>query len=174
MTTLMTPKSELPNIEVPLVSGGKFTLAEASPENFQIIVAYRGIHCPKCRVQLQEIDKLVADIRADGHDVVAVSMDSEEKAKQAKTDWEIKELPIAHSLELLDAKSLGLFISDSISDKEPHIFSEPGVFVVHSDGTLYAEIVQNTPFGRPDMQSLIDGLNYAVKNDYPTRGTSVA
>lgn len=174
MPTLMTPKSKIPTIDVPLVSGGRFNMAEASPENFQIIVAYRGLHCPKCMTQLQAIDSLVADVRADGHDIVAVSMDSEERAQQAKKDWDIKDLPIAHSLELLKAKSLGLFISDSISDKEPHLFSEPGVFVVYPDGTLYAEIVQNTPFGRPDMQDILNGLNFVVKNDYPTRGTSVA
>ncbi|MGJ8559312.1 MAG: peroxiredoxin-like family protein [Litorimonas sp.] len=174
MPTLMTPKSRIPTIEVPLVSGGLFNMAEASPENFQIIVAYRGLHCPKCKAQLQAIEPLVADIRADGHDIVAVSMDSEERAQQAKEDWGLNDLPVAHSLELLDAKSLGLFISDSISDKEPHIFSEPGVFVVRPDGTLYAEVIQNTPFGRPDMEDLVNGLNYVVKNDYPTRGTSVA
>ncbi|GHB02596.1 thioredoxin peroxidase [Algimonas arctica] len=174
MTTLMTPKSKIPTIELPLVSGGTFNMAEASPENFQIIVVYRGLHCPKCKAQLKAIDPRVADIRADGHDIVAVSMDTEERAQQAKTDWELEDLPIAHSLELLDAKSLGLFISDSISDKEPKIFSEPGIFVVRPDGTLYAEIVQNTPFGRPDMEDIVDGLNFVVKNDYPTRGTSVA
>jgi peroxiredoxin len=170
----MIPKSKVPTIELPLVSGGTFNMAEASPENFQIIVAYRGLHCPKCKAQLKAIEPLVADIRADGHDIVAISMDTEERAQQAKTDWELEDLPIAHSLELLDAKSLGLFISDSISDKEPKIFSEPGVFVVRPDGTLYAEIVQNTPFGRPDMEEIVEGLNFVVKNDYPTRGTSVA
>lgn len=80
----------------------------------------------------------------------------------------------AYGLELMDAKSLGLFISDSISDKEPHIFSEPGVFVVRPDGTLYAEYIQNTSFGRPDMEDILGGLNFVVKNDYPTRGASVA
>lgn len=173
MTTLLIPKSKVPNIEVPLIDGGAFNMAEASPENFQIIVAYRGLHCPKCKAQLQAIDPMVADIRADGHDIVAISMDSEERAQKAKKDWKIEELPIGHSLELLDAKSLGLFISDSISDAEPHLFSEPGIFVVKADGTLYAQIIQNTPFGRPDMEDLMNGLNYAVKKDYPTRGTSV-
>ena len=173
MTNLLTPKLQLPTLELPLLSGGTFSVEDASPEHFQIIVSYRGLHCPKCKAQLKAIDPMVADIRADGHDIVAISMDSEERAQKAKDDWGIEELPIAHSLELMDAKSLGLFISDAISDQEPKIFSEPGIFVVHSDGTLYAEIVQNTPFGRPDMQDLIDGLNFAVKNDYPTRGTSV-
>ena len=173
MTNLLNPKSRIPSISVPLVGGGNFAMAEASPENFQIIVAYRGVHCPKCKKQLQEIEPMVADIRADGHDIVAISMDSEERAKRAVDEWELSELPVGYGLELMDAKSMGLFISDAISDKEPALFSEPGVFVVSADGTLYAQIVQNTPFGRPDMADLLAGLNFAVKNDYPVRGTSV-
>lgn len=174
MPNLITPKSKIPNIELPMIGGGIFNMAEASPDSFQIIVAYRGAHCPKCKTQLRTIDAMVADIRADGHDIIAVSMDSEDRAQRAHDDWGIDELPIAHSLELLDAKSLGLFISNSISEGEPQIFSEPGVFVMRPDGTLYAQIVQNTPFGRPDMKDLIAGLNYAIENDYPTRGTSVS
>lgn len=174
MPQLMTPKSRIPNIEVPLIEGGTFNMAEASPENFQIIVCYRGLHCPKCKKQLEALAPMVADIRADGHDVVAVSMDTKEKAEKTVKQWEIDDLPIAYGLELLDAKSLGLFISRSISDKEPHLFSEPGIFVVRPDGTLYAEIIQNTPFGRPDLEDLIGGLNYAIENDYPARGTSTA
>lgn len=174
MPNLITPKSKIPSIELPMIGGGIFNMAEASPDSFQIIVAYRGVHCPKCKTQLRTIDAMVADIRADGHDIIAVSMDSEDRAQRAHDDWGIDELPIAHSLELLDAKSLGLFISNSISEGEPQIFSEPGVFVMRPDGKLYAQIVQNTPFGRPDMKDLIAGLNYAVENDYPTRGTSVS
>lgn len=174
MPQLMTPKSKVPNFDVPLVDGGSFNMAEASPENFQIIVVYRGLHCPKCKAQLQEIEPLVADIRADGHDIVALSMDSEDRARKARDAWHLSDLPIAHSLELLDAKSLGLFISDAISDKEPSRFSEPGLFVVRPDGSLYAEFIQNTPFGRPNMSDVLTGLNFAVEQDYPTRGTSVA
>ena len=169
----MTPKSLIPNIEVPLIEGGTFNMAEASPENFQIIFAYRGLHCPKCKKQLETLAPLVADIRADGHDVVAVSMDTKEKAEKAVKDWDIDDLPIAYGLELMDAKSLGLFISQSISDEEPRLFSEPGIFVVRPDGSLYAQIIQNTPFGRPDIEDLLEGLNYAIENDYPARGTSV-
>lgn len=174
MKQLMTPKAKVSNFNVPIVDGGTFNMAEASPENFQIIVVYRGLHCPKCKTQLQAIESMVPDIRADGHDIIALSMDDEERATKARREWNLKELPVAHSLELLDARSLGLFISDSISEAEPRKFAEPGIFVVRPDGTLYAQMVQNTPFGRPDMADLLTGLNYAVENDYPTRGTSVA
>ena len=174
MANLLSPKSPVPAIDLPTVTGGRFNMATASPENFQIIVSYRGVHCPKCKKQLQALDPMVADIRADGHDIVAISMDSEERAMRARDEWGIKELPVGYGMELRTAKSLGLFISKAISDKEPEYFSEPGVFVVRPDGTLYAQIIQNTPFGRPDMADLLSGLNYAVENGYPARGTSVA
>ncbi|MGB6230517.1 MAG: redoxin domain-containing protein [Litorimonas sp.] len=174
MPTLITPKSRIPQFEVSLLGGATFSSEDLTPEHFQIIVVYRGVHCPKCRAQLKAIDPMVADIRADGHDIVALSMDSEDRAKRAETEWELEELPIGYGLSLNDAKELGLFISDAISDAEPAHFSEPAIFVLYNDGSLYAEIVQNTPFGRPDMDDLVKGLNYAVKNDYPVRGTSVA
>ena len=174
MPNLLEPRTRVPAIDVPLIQGGTFTMAEASPDNFQIIVCYRGVHCPKCKKQLQAIDPMVADIRAAGHDIVAISMDSEDRAQRAVDEWGIGSLPVGYGMELLTAKSLGLFISSAISDAEPAHFSEPGIFVVRADGTLYAQIIQNTPFGRPDMEDLVKGLNYAVENDYPARGTSVA
>jgi len=174
MPQLLNPKSRLPTLDVPLVEGGRFVLADSKPEYFQIVVIYRGVHCPKCKKQLQEIDAKVADIRADGMDVVAISMDDEARAKKAVKEWKIENLPIGYDLSLLSAKELGLFLSDSISDSEPKIFAEPGLFVVKPDGSLYAEYIQNTPFGRPDLDELLSGMKYAAENNYPTRGTSVA
>lgn len=174
MSQLVTPKSKFPEFEATLLSGGSFSLDDARPEKFLIIAVYRGLHCPKCKKQLQDLEGRVDDIRADGHAILAVSMDNEERARQAKTDWEIENLPMAYGLNIPDAKRMGLFLSDAISDKEPTHFSEPALFVLRPDGSLYAQIVQNTPFGRPDMGDLIAGLNYAFENDYPVRGTSVA
>lgn len=173
MTQLINPKSKVPALTVPTVGGGSFSIFEATPENFQIIVAYRGKHCPKCKAQLQDIDPMVDDLKSRGFDVVAISMDSEERANDTVKEWDLKNLTVGYDLSLLTAKAYGLFISDAISDKEPKLFSEPGVFVVKPDGTLYAEFVQNTPFSRPDMKELASGLEYAVKNDYPVRGTSL-
>lgn len=174
MPQLLNPKSILPTLDIPLVEGGQFVLADANPDYFQIIVVYRGVHCPKCKAQLKEIDAKVADIRADGMDIVAISMDNEERAKKAVKEWELENLPVGYDLSLLTAKELGLFLSDSISDKEPKIFSEPAIFVVRPDGALYAEFVQNTPFGRPALDEVISGMKFAAENNYPTRGTSVA
>lgn len=171
MIQLIMPESKMPTLDFPLLEGGEFSF-DAAPDHFQILVVYRGLHCPKCKTQLQEFRDKLADIRADGMDVVAVSMDDEERAQKAVEEWELDDLPMGYSLSLLTAKALGLFISNSISDKEPKLFTEPGLFVIRPDETLYAQIIQNTPFGRPDLDDLLGGLNYAIKNDYPTRGTS--
>ncbi len=174
MPHLIIPKSKMPTIDVPLINGGTFSLADTTAENFQLVVIYRGIHCPKCKAQLQEIDTKMNDILADGMDIVAISMDNEDRAKRAAQEWDIKKLPIGYDLSLRTAKELGLFLSDSISDSEPDYFSEPGLFVVRPDGSLYAQYIQNTPFGRPNLSELLAGMKYATKNDYPARGTSVA
>lgn len=175
MTNILNPQSKVPALNVPLIGGGQFNMAEASPENFQIIVFFRGLHCPKCKQQLEDINGKAKDLSSRGYDVVAISMDSEERAKQTAEEWDIGNIPLGYELSLMTAKSYGLFISDGRPDsKEPKIFSEPGLFVVKPDGTLYAEYLQNTPFGRPPISEIANGLDFVVKNNYPIRGTSVA
>ena len=176
MPTLIEPLSRFPDFDLPLVSGEGFDLHKMpSPEKFTVIVAYRGLHCPKCRGQLQAIEPKVKDLEAQGYKIVAVSMDGKEKAEETVKTWELKDLPLAYDMGLLMAKSLGLFISDQREGSaEPKLFSEPGLFVIKPDGSLYAEYIQNTPFGRPPLGEIIAGLEFVVKNDYPTRGTSTA
>ncbi|WP_017932033.1 peroxiredoxin-like family protein [Robiginitomaculum antarcticum] len=172
MSNLLNPKSQVPEISLPLVGGGEFTLSEAQADNFHILVFYRGVHCPKCQEQLKEIDAEYNDMAVDGFNVVAISMDSEERAEKAKKEWGVKNLPIAYDLDITSAKEFGLFISDAISDSEPDHFSEPGIFVVRPDGTLYAQYIQTSPFGRIPTKQLHNGLKFVVENDYPERGTS--
>ena len=175
MPALLNPLSHVPELNQPLLEGGAFNIRDSEPEKFTIIVAYRGVHCPKCAAQLKAIDPMVGDLRAQGYDIVAVSMDDETRAQKAKNAWDISNLPIAYDMGLLTAKSWGLFISDARPDSdEPDLFSEPGIFVVAPDGALYAEYVQNTPFGRPPLDDVLAGLEFVSENGYPTRGTSTA
>lgn len=175
MPHILNPQSRVPAISVPLIGGGTFSMAEASPDNFQLIMFYRGLHCPKCRVQLETANKIFDDLKSRGYDLVAISMDDEERARKAHEEWDIKNIPLGYNLPLLTAKAFGLFISDARDGSaEPAIFSEPGLFVVQPDGTLYAEYLQNTPFGRPDLEEISKGLDFVLKNNYPIRGTSVA
>ena len=70
---------------------------------------------------------------------------------------------------------MGLYVSSSrgktsLGVEEPEHFSEPGVFLVRPDRTLYWAAVQTMPFARPHFKEMLAGLDFIIKNDYPARG----
>ena len=80
-----------------------------------------------------------------------------------------------YGLSLRSAQQWGLYISasrgkTSIGIEEPALFSEPGVFLVRPDGTLYYGAVQTMPFARQQFQDLIGAIDFAIAKDYPARG----
>ena len=50
------------------------------------------------------------------------------------------------------------------------LFSDPGVFLVRPDGTLYYGSTQTMPFARPAFQDLLGAIDFAISKDYPARG----
>ena len=80
-----------------------------------------------------------------------------------------------YGLGLQTARSWGLYISagrgaTSIGIEEPALFSEPGVFLIKPDGTLYYGSTQTMPFARPQFQDLLGAIDVAIAKDYPARG----
>jgi len=81
----------------------------------------------------------------------------------------------AYGLGLQTARDFGLYISESkgktsLGIEEPARFSEPGVFLVRPDGTLYYGNVQTMPFARPQFQDLLAAVDYSIAKSYPARG----
>ena len=80
----------------------------------------------------------------------------------------------AHSLPLATARDWGLFISTgrgktSIGIEEPALFSEPGLFLVSPDRSLYFSSVQTMPFIRPSFAELVGALDFVIEKNYPAR-----
>lgn len=105
-----------------------------------------------------------------GVQIVAVSTNSRELAERTVAEWQLESLIVGYELGLDDAARWGLFVSAAARDTEPAHFTEPGLFVVRPDGTLYASIVQTMPFSRPPGSSLLKTLEWVIENDYPARG----
>ena len=61
----------------------------------------------------------------------------------------------------------------SVGVEEPALFSEPALYLVRSDGTLYFGAVQTMPFARPRFADILQALDFVIKNDYPARGEVV-
>ena len=175
MPQALLPRHPVPALNVPLVGGGKFVLGAASGEKFDLIVFYRGLHCPLCAKYLLELERLSGDFASRGVQVLAVSSDSEERGTEMAKKVQANGVKFGYGLSLKSARQWGLYISTSrgttsIGIDEPALFSEPGVFIVRPDGTLYYGAVQTMPFARPGFQDLLGAIDFAIAKDYPARG----
>lgn len=171
----LMPRHPVPALNVHLTTGGRFVLGASPGERFDIVVFYRGLHCPICAKYLLELERLVPEFEKRGVQVIAVSSDNEERGKAMAEKIKAGALKMAYGLSLKSARQWGLYISasrgkTSIGIDEPPLFSEPGVFIVRPDGTLYYGAVQTMPFARPQFQDLLGAIDFAVANDYPARG----
>lgn len=171
----LLPRQLVPPLAVDLVGGGRFDIAAERPDNFSMIVFYRGLHCPICRTQLRDLDSKLGEFAGRGTSVVAISADTRERAEQTKADWGLSGLRLGYGLSLATARTWGLFVSTSRGKtstgfEEPAQFSEPGLFLVRPDGTLYFASVQTMPFARPHFQDILGAIDFVVKNNYPARG----
>lgn len=165
-----------PQLSLSLTGGGSaddLYLGTGEGGRFTLVVFYRGLHCPVCRRQLKELDERLAELRAVGVGrVVAASMESKERSEQVVARWGLSSLPVAWGLTEQQAREWGLFISTAIKEGEPSVFSEPGMFILDSDGTVYWSNVASMPFGRPPLDDIIAGIVYANDHDYPARGSA--
>lgn len=166
-----------PAITVPAVSGGKLTLgAPQEGRDWQMVVVYRGKHCPMCTSYLKELKTLLPEFHALGVDVVAVSADPQDKAQDQIALVE-PNFPVGYDLSVAQMHELGLYVSNPRSAQETdRPFAEPGIFVVNADGAVQITDISNAPFARPDLKTLLGGLRFVrnPENNYPIRGTLAA
>ena len=172
------PRQPVPALEVATVGGGTWRLADQKPENFTLIVFYRGFHCPICAKYLGELNRKASDFAKRGVDIVVISSDDTDRAAKAKEKWGMDELTVGYGLELDKAREWGLYISSgrgktSVGVEEPGLFSEPALYLVRPEGTLYFGTVQTMPFARPRFADILQALDFVIKSHYPARGEVV-
>ncbi len=164
-----------PKTEVAKLGGDTLMLGEPSAlYDWQLVVIYRGRHCPLCKKYLAKLEEVKTRFHDNGIDVVVASGDPEERA-QAFADELNLSVPVGYGLSIEQMRDLGLYVSDPRSPQETdQPFPEPGVFVINADGRLHIVDISNAPFSRPDLEALAGGLDFIRANDYPIRGTHAA
>ncbi|GAB5390391.1 MAG: peroxiredoxin-like family protein [Alphaproteobacteria bacterium] len=173
--TPLLPRKAVPALSVPTVGGETWTLADQNPENFTLVVFYRGLHCPICGTYLKDLDNRLAEFEKRGVTVIALSADPQDRAETAKTKWKLDNLTLGYDVPLSVAREWGLYLSSSNGKTsagvvEPYQFHEPGLFLVRPDGTLYFGTVQTMPFARPRFEDILPALDFVIAKDYPARG----
>ena len=172
---MLIPRQPVPPLALNTVAHGPFALASDQPQHFSLVVFYRGLHCPICTKYLLELERLVPEFAKRGVSVLAVSSDGVDRARTMAEKLSASQLRIGYGVSLASARAWGLYISasrgkTSVGIDEPTLFSEPGVFLIRPDGTLYYGAVQTMPFARPNFSDLLGGLDFAIPNNYPARG----
>jgi peroxiredoxin len=164
------PRQPAPALDVRLTDGGSWRLQDARPEQFAMIVFYRGLHCPICKTYLGDLETKLPEFAKRGVDVIAVSTDSHDRAAKAKAEWGLANLRIGCELPVSAARDWELFISRAIREGEPPEFNEPGLFLVRPDGTLFFASRGSAPWARPPLDQILRGIDVAIERKMPARG----
>ena len=172
---VVLPRQKVPALNFSLVGGGTWSMDAQTPEHFTMIVFYRGHHCPICKTQLNDLLSKKEDFAAAGVNVVAVSSNPQDLAEKSVEEWGLEGLDVGHSVDLADALEWGLHLSvGREGTAEPELFSEPGIYLVRADGTLYFSSIQTMPFARPQFSDILGAAKFVIDNGYPARGEVVS
>ena len=164
------PRLQAPSLEFDIVGGGRWRLGAVEPDIFDMIVVYRGLHCPQCKAYLGDLEAKLADFSQRGVAIVAVSVDTRERAERTKVEWGLNHLCLGYGLTLACARDWELFVSRAIRDGEPPEFVEPGLFLVKPDGSLFFASRGNAPWGRPLLDQVLRGIDTAIERKSLARG----
>ena len=161
----------MPQMKLAKVGGGTAEIG-GKRDKWQLVVVYRGLHCPICKRYLTTLNSLAEGFHGINTEVIAVSADPKEKAETEKKELDLG-IEVAYDLSQDQMRALGLYISNPRSPQETdRPFAEPGVFIVNPEGQAQIIDVSNAPFARPDLNGLLNGLKFVQEKGYGARGTA--
>lgn len=167
-TKKMAAGAKFPAMGWGAVGGSQVNPAEET--GWRALIVYRGKHCPLCKTYLNTLNEMLGEFEAAKITVSTVSADPKEKAdaQVAECGWKF---PVGYDLSVDQMRELGLYISDPRSPQETdRPFAEPALFVINPDGNAQIIDISNAPFARPDLKSLLKGVQFVMSKDYPIRG----
>ena len=168
MTLKLATGQPFPKTTIAKLGGGDVTLGGAG--RAQLIIVYRGQHCPICKTYLGKLEALLPRFAEQDIAVVVASADSEDQAQgfiaAAGFTGEV-----GYGMTIAQMQSLGLHLSAPRPDPETdHVFPEPGLFYVDADGVLSLSDVGSAPFLRPDLEGVLNGIIFTREKGFPIRG----
>ncbi|MEH6345983.1 MAG: redoxin domain-containing protein [Bermanella sp.] len=170
----MIAESPFPSLRLNTLSDSQVEIGKpVNGADWQMVVVYRGKHCPLCTQYLQQLEEMKNKFYNLGIGIIVISADPAEKAVAHNQEMKLS-FPVAYGLSIEQMKTLGLYISNPRSSQETdRPFSEPGLFVINEKGQVQLIDISNGPFARPELETLVFGLDFIrnPENHYPIRGT---
>lgn len=165
--------ASFPKFEVTKYGGGVVNVGTpAGGHDWQLVIVYRGKHCPICTIYLKELNEFLPKFNELGVDVIAISGDSEDRAATQLADLNL-DFAVGYDMSIAQMQSLGLYVSDPRSEQESdRPFAEPGLFMINELGNIQIIDISNAPFARPELKFILRGAGFIrnPENNYPVRG----
>lgn len=146
--TPLIQSERVPLLDLPTSSSGRYVLRAKPAQRFDLLVFYRGLHCPVCAKYPTELERLAPEFEKRGVRSVAISTEGEKRALEVAEKVNARLVSLTYDLSLSVARTYGLYSSQG-RDAEPALFNEPGVFLVRPDRTFYYGAAQTMTFARP-------------------------
>ena len=167
---VIKPTDPFPEITFNLLAGGTTQLSDKQG-NWQMLIVYRGDHCPRCKHYMQSLHQLAPDFAQRNVEILVASMDPERIASRTvdENSWT---LPVAHSMSTDECRRLSLYLTPHTPDSELEgPYSEPGLFLINPQGQTQVIAISNSPSVRPDLAVVLDGIIGTQERNLPIRGT---
>src|SRR5437588_9805096 len=143
-----------PTITAPRVGGGEMTIPQDLAGRWAVLLFYRGHWCPYCRQQLLDFQRERAQLNELGVEVVGLSVDSLEQARQTVERHRLT-FPVLYGL---DTREVAKMIGASINE-EPLYLQATG-FVLGPEGTVAVAVYSSSAIGRLVVADTINFLKY--------------
>lgn len=122
----MAPAFQLPNAQ-----GGNFSLEDALKKGPVVLAFYRGEWCPYCNMQLHAYQKRLSEFRSLGAELVAVSPEVYDAAKETITKGDL-EFPVLTDKGNKVARSYGIVFP--IGDDLKAVYQKFGIDLAKNQG----------------------------------------
>ena len=164
---------QLPEFEVKLLSGESWSSAELPPGKMTLLTVYRGMWCSQCKRQLQGLEKLHDEFAARDVNIVAISADTEPRARAMAEDYGLSKLAIGYEIPLEKAREMGVFISKREKDIEMPLFCEPASFLINKEGRIQAAWIASNAFARTAPEDMLFYVDFVAQHsDRAPRGSA--
>jgi peroxiredoxin len=150
-----------PGLRLNTIDGGKIETGHWLKGSFSIVLFYRGSWCPFCKTQLKSFQSGLSRLSEEGIKVLAVSVDSLEKAKETQRETGAT-FPIAYGVPAKEtAAVIGAFYDATPVHTPPYIHSTG--FVIAPDGKVIVSVYSSGAIGRLAWQDVLGLVQYIKK-----------
>lgn len=167
---MLKPGQPIPDLQIDLIDGTRWSIASRPVRTLAMVSIFRGSFCRFCRRFLTDIERLSGAFAERGIDIVATSADSADVAHAMATELGLQQVATGHSLDLDMVARNGVFISQVERDGQRRRFAEPSLWLVRPDGRLYAIFQGSMSCARPNLDSLLEGIDMIAPAGFPARG----